>query len=258
MNKLNKYKVLIVEDEPLILNYLAKKIPETSDSFCVVGKAQSGTDALEQIRQTAPNVIFTDIHMPEMTGLELAAQVHNLFPDIIVIILTGYADFSYAQEAIRCQVFDYLLKPLNIDDLNSLLIRLGMFLSNTQKSQTPSVPDGISSKKTFELLKEYMRLNYSQPIDLQVLSKHFNYSPAYLIKLFKKYADTTPNRYLMQLRINAAAQLLANETIPIAQVGQLVGYHDLPYFSKLFKQYMHMSPAAYRAAYSNISSSNDE
>lgn len=250
MNK--KYKVLIVEDEPLIRNYLAQKIPAASSQFVVVGKAQTGKEALETILKTAPNVIFTDIRMPEMSGLELANQVHSLYPDIVVVILTGYADFTYAQEAIRYQVFAYLLKPLNVDDLKDLLARLSIFLSKTQKEipEEQSIPNGISPQKTFELIKEYMRLNYQRQIDLQILAKQFNYSPAYIIKLFKKYENTTPNRYLIQLRINAACQLLINETIPIAQVGERVGYHDLPYFSKLFKQHKELGPAAYRAMYS--------
>lgn len=246
-----KYKMLIAEDEPLILNYLEKKIMQISDRFIIVGKAQTGKEALHLIEETAPDVVMSDIRMPEMSGLELTEQLHRLYPQISVILLTGYADFSYAQQAIKYHVFDYLLKPLNPDELATTLGKLDLALSSSQSqtAQTPYATENISAQQTFELIREYIRLNYNQPIDLQILSDKFSYSPAYIIKLFKKYADITPNRYLTQLRINAACDLLIHANTPISMIGPMVGYSDVPHFSKLFKQYKDMSPAKYREKY---------
>lgn len=256
----SKYKMIIAEDEPLILSYLEKKILQISDQFVIVGKACTGKEALHLISETMPDVVMSDIRMPEMNGLELTEQLHSLYPHISVILLTGYADFSYAQQAIKYHVFDYLLKPLNPEELGATLYKLCLTLSASQKqqTQTPYATDHISAQQTFELIKEYIRLNYAKAIDLPLLSEKFNYSPAYIIKLFKKYADTTPNRYLTQLRINAACELLIHESIPVSQIGPMVGYSDIPHFSKLFKQYMDMSPAKYREKYIASADSPEE
>jgi two-component system response regulator YesN len=106
-----KYRVIIAEDENLIAKNIAKHIESENPSFKVVGIYSNGEDALAAIKEQPPTVVFTDISMPVMTGLELAAEIHKSMSQVKIVILTGFAEFDYAREALHYGVEDYLLKP---------------------------------------------------------------------------------------------------------------------------------------------------
>ncbi|HCL01432.1 MAG TPA: hypothetical protein DHW61_03300 [Lachnoclostridium phytofermentans] len=118
---MKKIKVLVVEDEIIIGKNIASKIEEADSLFEVVGMAGNGKEALELIRIHNPRVIFTDICMPTMDGMELAHQLHQFYPGVIVVIVSGFSDFSYAQQAIKHGVFNYILKPVEKDSLAEIL-----------------------------------------------------------------------------------------------------------------------------------------
>ncbi len=248
-NKPRYFKIIVVEDEELILNHIVSKIHKTSEHFKVVATAMDGAAALELIKQHMPNVVFTDIRIPQINGLVLAEKIHDSFPMIHTVILTGYADFEYAQQAIRASVFEYLLKPVRSEDLSHVLMKLASILSGEEAGSLNSYMDtaGASPKQAFELIKSFIVDNYSKQIDMQTLAGDFSYSPAYLTKIFKKYSDTTPVRFLTEIRVNMAAQLLIDTDIPISAIAERVGYPNQFYFSRIFKQHMHMSPIAYRS-----------
>lgn len=246
--KKEKYTVFIAEDEPLVLEYIAAKIHALSDAFEVIGTAADGESALTQILELSPNVVFTDIQMPRMSGTALAHELQLLRPETKVVILTGFAEFEYAREAIQYKVFDYMLKPFNQSDMTQLLAKLQITLDKETNSRAAafSSMDNLSSEQVFDIVRDYLYANYGEKINLQTLSEQFKYSPEYLIKLFKKYAQTTPIRYLINIRIDAAARLLTETDLPIAIVGQQVGYADTFHFSKIFKQHKGISPSSYR------------
>jgi Response regulator containing CheY-like receiver domain and AraC-type DNA-binding domain len=111
------YKIVVVEDEPVIMENIIQKINSASPYFTVTGSARNGKEALEIIASTKPDILFTDIRMPKMDGLELISIVKDQYPDIHIIILSGYNEFEYAQKAIKLGVKEYLLKPLNTESL---------------------------------------------------------------------------------------------------------------------------------------------
>jgi len=105
------FKVMIVDDEPIICNGLANFIDWNSIDCEILHEAENGIEATELIKEAKPDIIISDIKMPGMDGLELSKFVYENYPQIKVIILTGYADFSYAQIAIKYGVIDFVLKP---------------------------------------------------------------------------------------------------------------------------------------------------
>lgn len=248
---MSKYRVMVVEDEPLLLKYIAQKIEACSDLYRVTAAFGDADTALQAMRSDVPDVVFTDIRMPGMSGLELLRHIRESYPNLPTVLLTAYADFEYAQEAVRQQAFDYLLKPLNMSELSAVLTRLQSVLQSDAKpaeAETGQPSEGMSAEQTFELIRDYLQANYAGRINLNSLSERFKYSPEHLIKLFKRYANTTPIRYLTELRINAACRLLSEGRLSVSSVGKQVGYDDIFYFSKLFKQHRGVSPAAYKAA----------
>lgn len=117
-------KVMIVDDEPIMRKGIISKIDWEELQLVNAGEARDGSDALEQIMEKQPNIVLTDIRMPEMDGLELIARARKFDPELRFIVISGYEDFQYAREAIRYGVSDYLLKPVSRDELRSSLVKL--------------------------------------------------------------------------------------------------------------------------------------
>ncbi len=107
------YRLMVVEDEDMIRKGIVNSIPWQSLGFVVVAESANGKDALEQLKINQVDVLLTDIKMPIMGGTELAKISRQLYPDIEIIILSGFAEFEYARQAIGFRAFDYLLKPTN-------------------------------------------------------------------------------------------------------------------------------------------------
>lgn len=134
MTNTRNYTVLVVEDEPIILQDTINEITNSEMNFQVIGTASNGLEALHMYKELKPDVVFTDIQMPVMNGLQLTKELKELDPDIHIVILSGYSDFEYAQQAIKLGVKEYLLKPLDAEDLTVLLERLYSSLNQIYKS----------------------------------------------------------------------------------------------------------------------------
>ena len=106
------FKVFLVEDEIVVREGIRKSIPWEQDGFMYAGDASDGELALPMIRKIEPDLIITDIKMPFMDGLSLIELVRKDLPNAKIVIISGYDDFSYAQQAIRMGVDQYLLKPI--------------------------------------------------------------------------------------------------------------------------------------------------
>ncbi len=115
------YKLLVVDDEEEVRQGLILKIEWDRYNFEIIGEAQNGREALDIIEDIVPDVIITDISMPILNGLGLSEAVKNDYPTIKTVILTGYDDFNYAQQAIKFGVEDYILKPVLPKDMEKLL-----------------------------------------------------------------------------------------------------------------------------------------
>ncbi|MCR4691366.1 MAG: response regulator [Lachnospiraceae bacterium] len=111
------YRVMLVDDEPEAREAIAKRVKWEEMGFCVVAEADNGEDALEKAEQFAPDVVLTDIHMPFMDGLTFCRKLKEMMPQVRIIIFSGYDEFEYAQEAIRLEAEEYILKPINADEL---------------------------------------------------------------------------------------------------------------------------------------------
>ncbi len=243
------YKYVVVEDESLIRKNLIKKISSLNLPFELVGEASNGMDARLLIEKTFPDLVLTDIRMPQYDGLELAEYLHQNFPHIKVIILSGYDDFSYAQSAIKFQVKDYLLKPITLEALSESLHKVLISITSENEHLDTLVGDNnyLNQKDIYELLSKYLQENYSHDISFSDLASQFGFTLEYLGKIFKKYSGETLSKYLTKLRMNEAKRLLLNNPeLEIQKVGELVGYKDGFYFSRAFKSYTGIQPSEFR------------
>lgn len=129
------FKLVIVEDEDNIRHSLATLIPWESMGFELAGAFSDGADALNYIKDNPCHAVLTDILMSRMSGLEMTAQLHQLRPEIKVVILSGHGEFAYAQQAIRYKVEHYLLKPVDEDELMEVFAGIREQLAIEQETE---------------------------------------------------------------------------------------------------------------------------
>ncbi|MGM0340524.1 response regulator [Enterococcus sp. AZ007] len=137
------YKVFIAEDEYLIRESLKRNLIQLSEKIPieVVGEAEDGEVALSMILELRPDILLTDIRMPFMTGIELSQEVRQTLPDIQIIFISGFDEFTYAKAAIHLQVTEYLLKPIKPEELADSLKKA---VSRLEQKKTPAVVDSYS------------------------------------------------------------------------------------------------------------------
>ncbi len=129
------YNVLIVDDEPIVVHGM-RMFVEASIPQVHVSEAYDGIEAMEVIRKKAPDIVLTDILMPEMDGLAFTRAVHEIAPGTLIVMCTGYSDFSYAQQALRLGVFDFLVKPVSFQKLHSVIQKaLGHIEDRKQRAE---------------------------------------------------------------------------------------------------------------------------
>lgn len=130
-----KYKVLLVDDEPIILRSLKAAIPWNELQLEIVGEAKNGEVALSLIAETSPQIVISDIRMPVIDGITLMKEVLSHNPKLIFIFISGYGEFEYAREALRQGAFDYLLKPIDHDELTEMLERARTKLDRQKENE---------------------------------------------------------------------------------------------------------------------------
>lgn len=245
-----KYSVIVAEDEELLLNNLVQKLQRLDLGLTVVGTAQTGSRAYELVEQLNPDILIADIRMPVMDGLELLSRVRQRFPLIRTMITSSYSDFEYARTAITIGVCEYLLKPVDPEELYAAMFKIVSQLKAEQSAYedifnpetTRNTPAHIA-----ELLKDFILSNYQTDINLNLIAGNMNYSPSYLTRLFCQQYGSTPSRYITSLRIQKAQFLLThNPELSVRQIGETVGYHEQGYFSRIFKKQVGVSPVEYR------------
>ncbi|MBO4266760.1 MAG: response regulator, partial [Lachnospiraceae bacterium] len=118
------YKVLLVDDEEEVREAIRKRINWEEIGFTVVGTAENGEEALELAENCEPDVVMTDIQMPFMDGITLLKKLKERIPDLRSVIFSGYDDFEYAKEAIRLEAEEYILKPVDADELRNIFVRI--------------------------------------------------------------------------------------------------------------------------------------
>ncbi|MCZ8523000.1 MULTISPECIES: response regulator transcription factor [Paenibacillus] len=231
-------KVLAVDDEPLILSGLVKIIQEVAPLGTEVRKAANAYEALDTMKDYMPDVTITDLNMPEKNGFELIEEAKLGGWCDRFIILTGYGEFEYVRRALRTGVVDYLLKPIDKNEIASLLGHIREELPNESDTEY-----SIHAKR----ILTYIQIHFRKDLSLDHLAERMNLHPNYISSLFKKETGHTFVNYLNMLRIQAAQELLMSSTeLSVSAIGQQVGYDSKHYFSKVFKKYTGTTPGAYR------------
>ena len=160
-------KVLIVDDERIIVKGLENLYDWVQNGFQVIGKAFNGQSGIELAKKVKPDIVLTDIRMPKVSGLEMILVLKKEMPQMEFIVISGYNDFSYCQEALRLGASDYLLKPIDYQMLHNKLIEVRKKIEK-EKELTMMADEGQSLKRT-ELFKKLIHKPEINISDMQIM-----------------------------------------------------------------------------------------
>ncbi len=242
------YSIIIVDDEPWALKGIVNSCNWAEYDCEVVLQTTEPEEALYYIVNYKPDIVFTDINMYDLSGLDIMQEVRKQSVDSEFIIISGYSDFAYAKKSIEYGVFHYLLKPIDKNEISAVMEKLVSHLKNKKKNSNNSVDIDASIKiesKFSEILK-YLNDHYQENITLSDLSLSFHYNPNYICELFKKNLEKTFSEYMLDIRMKKACELLVTTDDTIMNIALRVGYGDYSYFSKIFKKHYGITPLKYR------------
>jgi two-component system response regulator YesN len=331
------FEVLIAEDEVWIRSAIVKMVEKLGPQFRVVGETDNGEEAWEFIGKHWPTILITDIMMPGKDGLWLAGQIYERQLPMVTIIASGYDNFQYAKQAMRYGITEYLLKPINEEELHGALTRSVERLESTsdvretigriqefmdslpdytqqdllrnidelvqQTLKLKAVAPGIRrsllemlSAKLGELLQgidaefhpvqlpeggekelrrhfhtlmekwillypqftshhvksairrvcDYIEHNPAHNLPLAEAAEMVHLSASHFSALFKKSTGMTYLNYVNQVRIEKAKELLLVPELKVYEVAEKAGFATLPYFNRVFKQSLGVTPLEYR------------
>ena len=250
------YKVAIIDDEPIIVEGLSKTIDWGKWNARVAGFAYDGAEGIELIRKEKPDILISDIAMPNMDGLTMIAAVKSEFPYMQVSVLTGYREFDYAREALHLGVTRFLLKPSRHDEIEEAITAMTDKLrqsGRTGQEQEPedgqeddAILENPASSFIVNNALKYIKENYTEKLKLVDVADHIYVSQWHLSKLLNKHTGKNFSEILNGIRIEKAKELLKDPGYRIVDIAEAVGFLDLAHFSRVFKKICGVSANDYR------------
>lgn len=240
------YRVVLIDDENIIVEGL-RRVVKWQDYNCqVVGTACDAVSGREVVCQLRPHILFTDIRMPGQDGLTMLAGLRSEFPDLQVVVLTGYRDFAYAQEAIRLGVSRFLLKPSKMDEINEALETMVQRLDKLPQEDSDDNQSQNAGSFIVNQAFGFMEEHYAEKLTLQMVADFCYVSQWHLSKLLNKHCEKSFYDILNSIRIQKAKQFLADPRLKVGEISEMVGYADTAHFARTFKKMEGMSANEYR------------
>ncbi len=256
------FKILIVDDEHIEREMLERYLKAEFTHTVEIQTAQNGREAVLIATLWNADIILMDIEMPGINGIEAAKQISEQRPSTKFIFITAYSLFSYAHEAVKLGACDYILKPVEVEDVFKA-VRQAQEQIEAQKQLEALAPDAknmneedTSIDKANQLIikvKKYLQHNYMMyDLSLDSVSEILNINSSYLSVLFKKCTGVNFIDYISTLKINAAKDLLKDPLRSAAEIASMVGYESASYFTRAFKRMTGVTPTEWRKTNSNI------
>ena len=250
------YRVVIIDDEPIIVDGLTKGIQWDKWNCQVVGTEHDGETGLELIRKVKPDILISDINMPKMDGLAMIAGLKSEFPLLQIAVLTGYRDFDYAQKALNLGVSRYLLKPSRFAELEETITAMTEKLSelgvsadkadNEEDTQEAIEINSGANSFIVDNAMAYIAEHYKERLKLADVADQIYVSQWHLSKLLNKRTGQNFSEILNGVRVEKATQLLRDPSYRISDIADEVGFQDLAHFSRVFKKIKGVSANEYR------------
>lgn len=250
----NLQRLLIVEDNDELRNYLTHTL---SDNY-TIQTCSNGKEALTIVKEYMPELIISDIMMPEMRGDELCAAIKNDIETshIPIILLTALNDEKNILEGLKIGADEYIVKPFNIGILKAtianLLTNRALLKSkyaNLEVSEEEEVSPNCATDldwKFIATVKKSVEENIDNPaFNVDVLCNLLNMSRTSFYNKLKALTDQAPADYIRLIRLKRAAALLKTGQHSVTEISELTGFNDVKYFREVFKKHFKVSPSKY-------------
>jgi len=249
------YQAIIIDDEKWIVKSLIATI-KNQEYFQITEEFYDGLSGLEYIRTHEPELAFVDVRIPGMGGLDILQAAHTEGLRTLFIMISGHAEFAYAQKAMFHNAIGYCLKPFSRNELLDSMQKAWRILNEQGRDESDassgSIQDGFipkhltSSHKSVQAMIDYTESHYREDISIQDLAEHCSINANYASQLFKHETGTSFISFLTALRMEHAEWLLSHTADPVFQIAAAVGYSDYFYFARVFKKVKGYTPTSYR------------
>lgn len=244
------YKVALIDDEHIIVEGLRQVLPWDKLGCQVVGTASDGIAGLALIREKRPEILLTDIRMPNMDGLSMLAALKSEYPHMQVCVLTAFRNFDYAQRAMHLGVCRYLLKPSKMDELHEAvkeMIRRLDALPQEDENLAEEQDSGEAGSFVVRTALNYMKNHCTEKLSLSDVADNVYVSQWHLSKLINRHTGQSFFDLLGGMRVQRAKELLADPSMRVHEIAEKTGFSDVAHFSKLFKKLTGQTPGEYRS-----------
>ncbi len=253
--------VFIIDQEPADRAAIRNCYDWEQNEFVFIGEAGSGTEALNKIKETAPDIVLTDVDLPDISGLELAKTILGQYPHCHIIIITHCDSFACVRTALRIGVDDFILKPLNAkesgDEFASALQRVKTSITEYRhrmltEENTSSSPETAQQLMEFHHHNHYGKSNHLISLAVEYIEEHLTEpdlslkkvaasiftNESYLSRIFKQEIGISMIEYITRKRIAESIRLLNHTNLKVYEISEQVGFRDSHYFSICFKKHV--------------------
>lgn len=233
------YKLILADDEAVIRRGLSL-LHWDELGFQLAETFADGSEVIDYLKREGADVVLTDIVMPHVSGIEVARWVYENAPQTRVVLLSGYAEFKDAQKAIEYHVSRYLLKPTDRDELAAQFRAIRQELD--QRAGAGEVQESSLKQK----IDRYLDRHLADGASLTGAAEYVHMNPAYLSRAFKEETGENYNNYALRRRMDAAKKLLVESDLQVQEICRRVGYSDVRYFTRVFRETTGVSPSHFR------------
>lgn len=260
---MKKYSLLLVEDEQNILYGMKNVLSISCERLSKVLTASNGKEALSVVEQEPPDMIITDIRMPEMDGVSLVKELRDQGYQMPIIILTALTDFHTVKELIPYGIQNYILKPFSVEDIIRETEASVKKLDESEelsrvkklvKEHPELIGKGPYEGKNAMILQaeQFIKAHLKEGTTLSSLADYLHVNKSYLATLFKQEMNLTVMEFITQERIREAKRLLLNTDMRVCEIYEEVGYQSDKYFIAVFKGMEGITPLAFRKKYRDL------
>jgi len=264
------HSVVVLDDNKITVQAIVQSVNWQSLDCYVAGEGYNGVEGMELLEKLTPDIVITDIRMPGYSGLEMMEKMMEKNLNSKYIIISGFGEFEYAQQALKLGASDYLLKPIMTGDLEKALRKVIEKIKSSPEEEDSENEDELDRKikeirqatAGYSVLIRnaliYIDNHINETISLSGIAEEFSVSASHFSKCFKRETGVGFSNYFTMVKMRKAKTLLHNSQNRVYEVANMLGYHDYTYFFQVFKKQYGYSPSDEKQNTQNKTRRNEE